>query len=108
MEEHQGERRWIVEPPPAAGEVSLYLAVGEGVELTAEQEAALSELMRTLETSDAEVTGHAACTNKGGCGIYDCDRLGCTKVRCGALASGTSAVAGGAWSLMGTFSTGIQ
>ena len=106
MQEHPGERRWVVEPP-GPGEVSLHLAVGDGVILTPEQETALTELLRSLEAADAEVTGHAAGTKQGGCNIYDCDRLSCTKVRCGALAGLTSA-AGGGWSLMGRFSSGIQ
>ena len=103
MAEEQGERRWIVEPPVAAGEVSLYLAVGEGVELTPEQEAALSDLMRTLETEDAEVTG------LGKCQLSTCNDKTCKPVKCatfvcnGLTVSWPLADSGGSWSLMGSF-----
>ena len=48
------------------GEVSLHLAFGEGVQLTEEQEAAVSALLRSLEAVDAEVTGLAKCPEGGG------------------------------------------
>ncbi len=103
VEEHQGERRWIVEPPLAAGEVSLYVAIGEGVELTAEQEAALSELMRTLESDDAEVTGHAPC-KLSFCTDKSCKPVKCSVFNCSGLTvSWPVADSGGSWSLMGSF-----
>ena len=80
--ENQNERRWIVEPPPAAGEVSLYLSVGEGAQLTAVQEAALSDLMRSLETTDAEVTGLTKCTQLGTCQSLSCKPVNCSNLSC--------------------------
>ncbi len=115
-DEHEG-RQWIVEPPPAPGEVSLYLAVGDGVDLTDEQQAALSELLRTLETGDAEVIGHGQpCPTRAGCSEYSVchPALQCGKVVCGGLMctslskSVTSSTTGGtSWNLMGSFSTGM-
>jgi hypothetical protein len=101
-DEDRGARQWIVEPPPAAGEVSIYVALGDGAELTAEQEVALGALLRALEVIDTEVVGHAACTGQTEC------ELKCKTVRCSldcapmtvkkvADAPGTS------WSLMGSF-----
>src|SRR5438477_12570191 len=78
-DENQDERRWIVEPPPGPGEVSLYVACGEGVDLTSEQEAALAALLRSLEQIDPEVTGYAiaaGCTPQS-----DCDTLTCPSVK---------------------------
>jgi hypothetical protein len=108
MADEEGRtRQWIVEPPPAAGEVSIYLAVGEGVDLTAEQQAALEALLRTLEMGDAEVVGHA-----GSCGdlITDCDPLTCHKVNCSSLDCGLNkpkssltSLGGQSWALMGSF-----
>ena len=100
--ENQNERRWIVEPP-AAGEVSLFLAFGEGVELSPEQEVALSELMRSLETDDAEVTGHAKCA------LSTCDHKSCNPVKCATficndLTSKLTGGVGSSWSIMGSFS----
>ncbi len=104
MAENQGERQWIVEPP-GPGEVSLHMAFGEGVQLTKEQEAAVAELLRTLEAEDAEVTGHARCTQQASCTRLTCDPVVCN-LKCGTLKALTQG--GGSWNLMGSFSTGIQ
>jgi hypothetical protein len=104
--ENEGEREWIVEPP-GPGEVAFHMSFGDGVELTAEQEAALSELMRALETNDAEVSGLALA---GKCGAYSaCTDKSCKPVRCSTfvchgLTANLSAVSGSAWNLMGSFS----
>jgi hypothetical protein len=100
-------RRWIV-APPGPGQVSFHMAVGEGVELSAEQEAALTELMQALESSDAEVSGHAVA---GKCSAYSsCTEKSCSPVRCATfvchglkaeLTTGTTS-----WNLMGTFGVG--
>ena len=100
-------RRWIV-APPGPGQVAFHLAVGEGVELTADQEAALSELMAALESSDAEVTGHAT----AGCKLSSCTEKSCSPVRCSTfVCHGLKAVqlesTTTSWNLMGTFTTGI-
>ena len=112
-EDDHGERRWIVEPPPSAGEVSLYLACGEAVDLNAEQEAALSALLHSLEARDAEVTGYNTpeCPSYGGgCGdISECQPLKCGKVNCSLICVTLNKVSASAsttpgWNLMGSFS----
>jgi len=111
-DENEG-RQWIVEPPPAQGEVSLYVAVGDGVELNAEQEAALSALLHTLEVGDAEVVGHSGCLKVSSCDQYSVCTLSCGKVGCGGLLCGlvkpklSTASGGGSWSLTGSFGAGI-
>jgi hypothetical protein len=98
------EREWIVEPP-GPGKVKLHFACGEGVELTAEQEDALAELLRTLEAGDAEVAGFA-----GSAGVR-CPSLECFRLEpaCAALCRAyvkkvaQESAAGSTWSLMGTF-----
>ncbi len=113
----RGDRQWIVEPPPTVGEVSVYLACGEGVDLNAEQEAALGTLLRTLEARDADVTGYNTpeCPKYGGgCGdVSDCTGLKCGRVNCILncirLNTVRAAPAGGAsWELMGSFRPGVQ
>jgi len=104
MAENESTRQWIVEPP-GPGEVSLHMAFGEGVQLTKEQEAAVSELLRSLEAVDAEVTGHAKCTQQSTCTKLTCDPVVCN-LKCGTL-SGLAQTAGG-WNLMGSFSRGLQ
>jgi hypothetical protein len=110
-------RQWIVEPPPGPGEISLYFAAGEEVSLTPEQEAALAELLRTLERRDAEVTGFHTpeCPSyAGGCGdISECFKLTCKPVSCALIClslKGTGAasasVASG-WNLLGSFGTSL-
>ncbi len=105
-DENEAGRRWVVEPPMASGEISLYMAVGDGAELNEEQQAALSALLRSLEAADAEVVGLTSprCPSDSS----TCKGLTCGKVSCGALACeltrGIAAVAPSAsWSLMGTF-----
>jgi hypothetical protein len=103
------ERQWLVEPPPAPGEVSLFVAVGDGVQLTPEQEAALGALLRSLESNDADVVAYAADTPK--CDLMtDCTPLTCKDVHCTLgchpLSPKISATAASAWSLMGSFSPG--
>jgi hypothetical protein len=94
---NEGDRQWIVEPAP--GQVALHLAFGDGVQLTKEQEAAVGELLRTLEAGDPEVTGHAL--RGGTCTKLSCHPVNCD-LKCGTLKAVTAG-GGGSWSLMGTF-----
>jgi hypothetical protein len=105
-DDDQSGRQWIVEPPPAAGEIALYFATGEGMDLTAEQEAALSALLRSLETDDPEVTGHDAprCTDFSFCFPLKCGSVSCGNLTCGLLTKSAARGAGG-WNLAGSFST---
>ena len=107
MSENEGERRWVVEPPEP-GEVALHIAVGEGVKLTPEQEAAVGELLRTLEAVDAEVTGHASgkCPKLSTCTKLTCDPVSCS-LKCGTLTA-TLTASTGTWNLMGSFNTSVQ
>jgi hypothetical protein len=106
------ERQWVVEPPLAAGEISLYVAAGDGVSLTAEQEAALSNLLRSLERRDAEVTGYdEGCTPS----LSTCTGLKCGKLNCGGLyctnlgkKAAAATTEGTSWSLMGSFGSGLS
>lgn len=100
-DESQGERRWIVEPP-RPGEIKFHMSFGEGVELTSEQEAALSELTRSLESSDAEVTGLAKCS-LATCTDKTCKPVKCDTYVCHGLTADLSGVNTTTWSLMGTF-----
>ena len=106
-EQHE-ERRWIVEPP-GAGEVSLYMAAGDGVTLTTEQEAALSALLRSLELADDEVTGHAGVCDQLITTPTNCIKLKCSKVTCGLWcqpltnATGASASGSAGWDITGSF-----
>jgi hypothetical protein len=90
-------RHWVVEPP-APGEISLHIALGDGVQLTPEQETALVELVRSLETDDAEVVGHSptGCTRLSRCPDLMCEPL-CEQVRC------SLSNVGQGWNVMGTF-----
>jgi hypothetical protein len=109
MAENEGERRWVVEPPEP-GEVALHIAIGEGVKLTPEQEAAVGELLRSLEAVDSEVTGHALagkCTKQSTCTKLTCDPVSCN-LKCGTLSATLTAGGGTSWSLMGSFNTGLQ
>jgi len=109
MAENEGERQWLVEPPEP-GQVSLHMAFGEGVALTPEQEAAVGELLRSLEAVDAEVTGHALagkCTKQSTCTKLTCDPVVCS-LKCGTLTATLTTSGGGSWSLMGNFNTGLQ
>jgi hypothetical protein len=117
MPDDNDKREWIVEPPVATNEISLHVAVGDGVELNAEQEAALSALLNALEVGDAEVIGHdgAPCPSRG-CDSYNVchPALECGKMTCGALIcsslSGKVAASGAraaSWNLMGSFRQGL-
>jgi hypothetical protein len=86
------EREWVVEPP-GAGEITLRIAVGEGVELTDEQEAALNELVHALEVGEAEVVGHAM--------THDCTLTCAPKLECGG--SLVVKATGSQFSMLGTF-----
>jgi hypothetical protein len=109
-DEGQSSRQWIVEPPPGPGEVSLYMAAGEGVDLTAEQEAALGALIQSLEAGDPEVTGHTdSCPDN----LSSCNPLKCPSVTCGKLVcrnlthvSAAGLPSSGTWGVMGSF-TGL-
>ncbi|HUK35570.1 MAG TPA: hypothetical protein VLV86_16750 [Vicinamibacterales bacterium] len=106
MPEDESSRQWIVEPPRRA-QITLQLSVGAGVRLTEEQERAVSELLRALEESDPEVTGHAssAAQCSGKCGIFECPKMSCTSL-CRAFTGSKAAAAvggSGGWRLMGTF-----
>lgn len=108
--ESDGGRQWVVDPPPGPGEVSLYLAGGEGADLSPDQEAALSELLRTLESSDAEVVGHSKdCPKLSECLDLSCGKVSCYPLQCSSLvraagAGTTSSTT--SWSLMGSFGPG--
>ena len=101
-DENQDERRWIVEPPPGPGEVSLYLACGEGVDLTEEQEVALAALLRSLELIDQEVTGHMDCSPQSSCHPLSCPKVKCS-LGCHPLNITGGVTSAGSWDLMGTF-----
>jgi hypothetical protein len=104
-DEDQGERQWIVEPP-AQGEVSLYLAVGEGTTLTEEQEAAVGALLRTLEASEPEVAGHATkpkCPGQSSCTDLRCSGMSCGTLKCSNLAGLTAGRVAEPWNIMGSF-----
>ena len=85
-------REWVVKPP-GAGEVMLQLAIGEGVELTDEQQTAVNELVHALERGEAEVVGHSM--------VHDCTLSCQPTLECG----GTLVVkqTGSQWSMFGTF-----
>ncbi len=97
------DRTWIVEPP-APGQISLYLAFGNEVQLTSEQEEALNGLIHALETADAEVTGFAPkCPKQGTCAKLTCTPVNCPNLSCGVFSTTTKFEIGGGWNLMGTF-----
>ena len=105
-DETDAGRRWVVEPPVGSGEISLYMAVGDGAELTEEQQAALSALLLALETADAEVVGLTSPNCPAD--ASSCIHLKCGKVSCGMLACQITRVSaatgsGQGWSLMGSF-----
>jgi hypothetical protein len=70
--------RWLL-APPAAGEVHLHIAIGEGTELTPEVQAALDQLMAAVQQED--VAGFAACWPK--CS----DLQNCTTMECQSLSN---------------------
>ena len=107
MPEDSGDRQWIVEPP-GRGEITFHMAVGDGVDLSEEQERALSDFVRSLETSDAEVTGHdmvtGRCSAYSHCTTKTCKPVKCTVFDCDNLTSQLTAGSGQAWNIMGTWS----
>lgn len=74
-----GERsRWLLEPP-AAGELQLHIAVGEGMELSLQLKAALDQLVAALYQD--EVVGYVGacsprCPDLQACGYLICGGLG--------------------------------
>ncbi len=64
--------QWLLEPPEA-GEVLLYIASGDGVELSDDARAALETLMQELQTRDVEGfrTG-VSCPSYDSCLPYSC------------------------------------
>jgi hypothetical protein len=60
------QSKWLVDPP-GPGQIAVHVALGEGVELTDEQRAALDALLTSLQQSDEEVAGYA-----GNCNISTC------------------------------------
>jgi hypothetical protein len=93
------ERQWVVEPP-APGEVRLFVATGDGVDLTDEQQAAISALVETFEASDPEVMGLASCS-RATCPSLIC-RLDCTLKSCDVLTKPAAATTG-AFTLTASF-----
>jgi hypothetical protein len=104
--EHEAGGRWIVEPPQP-GEISLHMAFGDGVELTDEQQAAMSELLRSLEATDPDVTGHAVCAGQSK-PCTKCNSLDCRGLTCGTLTGPRTRQGTEPWNLMGHFTPGIQ
>jgi hypothetical protein len=106
-DEDEATRHWIVEPPPAPGEVSLYVAFGDGVELTQEQQVALNGLLRSLESRDLEVVGHDGCyMNQLSCTGLSCTKVSCSWLDCnkmGQKVANTAAANAGSWALLGSF-----
>ena len=66
--------RWLLQPP-AAGEIQIHVAVGDGTELTPRVRAALETLVSTL--LQAEVQGYAAICSPRCPMLQDCARFGC-------------------------------
>jgi hypothetical protein len=89
----------------------MHIAVGEGVELTEEQEAAVGKLLQSLEGSDPEVTGHTTttkpCRTLTTCTDKSCSPVKCGKLVCNGLTAGLTA-SSGSWGLTGTFSPTVQ
>ena len=97
MPDENDARQWVVDPP-GPGEILFQITTGNGAELTAEQEAAVDELMRALE--GAEVTGLAAnkCPHLQTCDPKTCPPLSCSVLKCNLTAFGQ-----GGMSIMGSF-----
>jgi hypothetical protein len=69
--------QWLVEPP-GAGEVFLYVAAGEGVEVTDAARDALNALMTELQRSEVEgFAGEPACPQFDICFPYNCTLANC-------------------------------
>src|SRR5438045_9054473 len=95
MPEDDEGRQWIVEPP-GQRQVSLHVAVGEGTELTGEQQAALAALLQSLEASDPEVTGHGSrCPTYHPCSLCFGLKGGCIHLLCNGLVRGATSTDAG-------------
>ena len=69
--------QWLVEPP-GAGEVFLYVAAGEGAEVSDAARAALNTLMRELQRSEVEgFAGEPPCPQFDICFPYNCTLANC-------------------------------
>lgn len=78
--------KWVIEAP-GAGEIKLALGLGEGVELTADQQAALDGLMEALHDADVEGFANFERIGAGRLGFdvigkvsldFNCTKLACT------------------------------
>src|SRR5690348_11203531 len=99
-------RRWVVDPPPQPGEISIHMACGDGIDLNPEQEAALGALLRSLEAGDAEVVGHSkGCPKLSECLGLSCTKMSCNPLQCSSLDRSIASTGTGGWNLMGTFGT---
>jgi hypothetical protein len=99
-DENDDAREWVVDPP-RPGEILLQLNMGEGAELTAEQETAVYALIRSLEGEDAEVVGLAkdpTCPRLVVCNGKKCPPLDCAVLRCTLTAVQSTGI-----SFMGSF-----
>jgi hypothetical protein len=67
--------RWLLQPP-AAGEIQIRIAVGEGAELTPQVQAALEQFMGTLQQAD--VAGFADTCAPRCPMLKECSGFGCT------------------------------
>jgi hypothetical protein len=78
-----GNLRWLLQPP-AAGEIHLHVAVGEGAELTPQLRAALEDLISTLQQAD--VQGFASSCSPQCPMLKDCGTMICNGYHnCGTL-----------------------
>jgi hypothetical protein len=99
MPDDNDARQWVVDPP-GAGEILFQITTGDGAELTADQEAAVDELIRTLAAGEAEVTGLAVnkCPHLVTCNPKTCPPLSCSVLKCNLTSSGLTGI-----SIMGSF-----
>jgi hypothetical protein len=87
--ENSGDYTWLLSPP-GADEVQLYLAVGDGYEMTAEVREAIDRLLATLQEED--VVGYRKCSPK--CPeLDDCSAFSCRPLNnCGDLCSSLAGI----------------
>jgi hypothetical protein len=67
--------RWLLQPP-ATGGVHLRVGIGDGAELTPQVQAALEELISSLQQVDVDAVAKRCfpkCPLLKGCGVFDCD-----------------------------------
>jgi hypothetical protein len=106
MSDEPRGRGWVVEPPPGAGEISLFVAVGEGVELDERQTEALGQFLQALENADAEVVGLGVGKNcppvTTGCTLT-CSTVLCKDLVCWHLNKAAAASSAGGFTISGTF-----